>query len=69
MPEWLYKPGTEVRIITSNRLHYAGPVVRCAEDWLSLRDRVMGHNININLRLVESLEVVPDPGEPREACR
>lgn len=58
MPEELYRPGTELRIITANRLHYGGPVLSCQGDWIVIRDRIKDRSIRLNLNLIESLEVL-----------
>jgi hypothetical protein len=59
MPEQpLYFPGTELKVITANRMHYGGAVVEQKGDWLILFDRVKGANIRLNLMLVESVEIL-----------
>lgn len=59
MPEEpLYREGSELRVITSNRLHYGGCVLRCSGDWITILDRVKGRPINLNIHLLESVEVL-----------
>lgn len=59
-----YRPGLELRIVTSGNLRFSGPVIQQIGDFLTIHDRMTNREISVNLFHVQSVEVFPNPKAP-----